>query len=94
MLFGYGDLDVAITLFALSSLTAILCSFLLVRGYLRSGVRLLFWAGICFAALAIEGVVLIINEMVVTDLTVVRLMVPLVGLTALLYGLLWESDSL
>lgn len=94
MPFGYGDLSVAITLFALTSLTAVLCSFLLVRGYLRSGVRLLFWAGICFAALAIEGVVLIVNEMVAADLTVLRLLVPLVGLVALLYGLLWESDSL
>lgn len=94
MPFGSGDPNVAITLFALSALTAILCSFLLVRGYLRNGVRLLFWAGICFAALAIEGVVLIVNEMVAADLTVVRLLVPLVGLVALLYGLLWESDSL
>ncbi len=91
---AYGDPKLAITLFAVSSLTAILCSVLLVRGYVRNGVRLLFWAGICFAALAVEGAVLIINELVAADLTVVRLLVPLIGLMALLYGLLWESDSL
>jgi drug/metabolite transporter (DMT)-like permease len=83
----------AIAIFALSGVTATLCSVLLLRGYLRNGVRLLFWAGICFAALALEGVVLVINEYVATDLTVLRLSVPLAGLVALLYGLLWESDA-
>jgi hypothetical protein len=66
---------------------------LLIRGYLRNGVRLLFWAGVCFIALALEAVVLIINEYTTADLTVPRLIVPLIGLAALLYGLLWESDS-
>jgi len=94
MPFDYGDHDVAIALFAISALTAILCSVLLLRAYRRSGVRLLFWAGISFAALAIESAVLIVNEMVVADLTVLRLLIPLIGLMVLLYGLLWEADSL
>lgn len=83
----------AISIFVLSTIIATLCSVLLVRGYLRNGVRLLFWAGICFAALALEAVILIVNEFTTTDLTLVRLSVPLIGLGALLYGLLWESDS-
>jgi hypothetical protein len=83
----------AIAVFALSGVTASLRSVLLFRGYLRNRVRLLFWAGVCFAALALEGLVLIINEYVAADLTVLRLSVPLGGLMALLYGLLWESDS-
>jgi hypothetical protein len=82
----------ALVIFALSGITATLCSSLLFRGYLRNGVRLLFWAGLCFAALALEAVVLIINEYTAFDLTIPRLMVPLLGLAALLYGLLWESE--
>lgn len=83
----------AISVFALSAITAILCFVLLLRGYTRNRVRLLFWAAICFAALALENVVLIINEYVVADLTIIRLLIPLVGTVALLYGLLWESDT-
>lgn len=79
--------------FALSAITAVLCSGLLMRGYWHNGVRLLLWAGICFAALALENIVLIVNEYVTADLTVLRLLIPLFGVVALLYGLLWESDS-
>jgi hypothetical protein len=83
----------AIAVFALSAVTAILCSSLLIRGYRRNRVRLLLWSGVCFAALALENLVLIINEYTTVDLNVFRLLVPLVGLMALLYGLLWETDS-
>lgn len=82
-----------IAIFALSAITALLCCLLLLRGYMRNRVRLLFWAGVCFFALALENVVLIINEYTTADLTVFRLLVPLVGLLALLYGLLWEADN-
>lgn len=82
-----------IPLFALSAVTALLCCLLLLRGYLRNKLRLLFWSGICFFALALENVVLILNEYVPADLTVVRLTIPLIGLVALLYGLLWEADG-
>jgi hypothetical protein len=84
---------VGIALFALSGVTALLCGVLLIRGYLRSGVRMLLWSGVCFAAFALESAVLIVNEYVAADLTIVRLTIPLIGLVALLYGLLWESDS-
>lgn len=83
----------AIAVFALSAVTAILCSSLLIRGYRRNRVRLLLWSGVCFAALALENLVLIINEYTTVDLNVFRLLVPLIGLMALLYGLLWETDS-
>lgn len=83
----------AIAVFALSAVTAILCSSLLIRGYRRNRVRLLLWSGVCFAALALENLVLIVNEYTTVDLNVFRLLVPLIGLMALLYGLLWESDS-
>ncbi len=83
----------AITVFALSGLTALLCTLLLLRAYWRNRVRLLFWSSLCFAALALENVVLIINELTPADLTVPRLIVPLLGLITLLYGMLWETDA-
>jgi hypothetical protein len=83
----------AIAIYALSAITATLCSVLLIRACLRNRLRLLFWSGICFAALALEGVILIVNEFVAADLTTLRLSVPLAGLAALLYGMLWETDS-
>lgn len=79
--------------YVLFLLTALLCSALLARGYVQSRHRLLFWASICFFALAVENLVLIADLYVVPtiDLRLVRLMIPLVGLGALLYGLLWET---
>lgn len=82
----------AIVVFVLTGVTALMCSVLLARAYRRNGIRLLLWASISFASMALEGVVLIVNEYVAADLTLLRLTVPLLGLIALLYGLLWESD--
>jgi hypothetical protein len=81
-----------VAVFCLSAVTALLCSLLLIRAYWRNRVRLLMWASACFAALALENLVLIVNEYTDVDLTVGRLLVPLVGLGTLLYGMLWESD--
>lgn len=82
-----------IAIFVLTGVTATLCCVLLFRAYWRNRLRLLFWAAISFAAMALEAVILIVNECVDMDLTVARLIVPLLGLVALLYGMLWESDS-
>lgn len=83
----------ALAVYLLCSLTTAMCSALLIRGYLRNGVRLLFWASLCFLALALENVIVILDYYVVPgiDLSPLRMGIPLAGLMALLYGLLWES---
>ena len=83
-----------LAIFILSLFTSLLCGVLLLRGYRTSGHRLLLWAGLCFVALGLENVVLILDMYVIAawDLSLVRLAVPLVGLAALLYGLLWEAS--
>ncbi len=83
----------ALGVYVLFLLTALLCSALLARGYVQSRHRLLFWASICFFALAVENIVLITDLYVIAtvDLRYVRLAIPLMGLSALLYGLLWET---
>lgn len=83
----------ALGVYVLFLVTALLCSALLARGYVQSRHRLLFWASICFFALALENIVHIFDQYVVASVNLqpLRLAVPLFGLGALLYGLLWET---
>lgn len=74
--------------------TALACAALLWRGYRRSGVRLLFWSSVCFLGLSLENAVLFVDRILVgpeVDLSLLRLSAALVGVAALLYGLIWEK---
>lgn len=79
--------------FALCALTSAACAFLLLRGFGRSGARLLLWSGLCFVGLALNNFLLFFDLRVVpgTDLSVWRTLPAMVGLAVLLYGLVWES---
>jgi hypothetical protein len=80
--------------YVLCGLTALACSVLLLRGYLRKRVRLLLWCACFFLALTLENVVLFIDVVIVphTDLSLLRNSVALVGLLLLIYGLVWETN--
>src|SRR5262245_42913296 len=70
-------------LFALAAVTSIGCMWLLFRGYVRSGVRLLFWTALCFVFLSINNVVLFVDTIVLptqVDLRVWRLSAALAGI--------------
>jgi hypothetical protein len=73
--------------------TCLLCAVMLFRGYLRSGVRLLFWAGLCFVGLMLDNIILYVDIVVVpdVDLAVWRKLPGLVALMLLIFGLVWES---
>ena len=80
--------------YVLCTATALACAVLLLRGYRRSGFRLLFWSGVCFLGLLLENAVLFVDRVVIgpeTDLSLFRLSAALVGVAALLYGLIWEK---
>jgi hypothetical protein len=79
--------------YLLCAATSLLCTVMLFRGYARSGVRLLFWAGLCFAGLMLENIILYIDIVVVPDvnLAVLRKLPGLVALILLIFGLVWES---
>jgi hypothetical protein len=79
--------------YALCALTSLACMALLVRGYRQSGARLLFWASLCFAGLAVNNLLLFVDLRVVpsVDLSVWRSLPALAGLIALVYGLIWEA---
>jgi hypothetical protein len=83
----------ATVVYALCALTSIACAVLLIRGYLQSRARLLLWASLCFVGLAVNNVLLFVDLGLVPelDLSIVRSLPTLAGLTLLIYGLVWET---
>lgn len=80
--------------FLLCALTSLLCAVLLWRAYRRSGSRLLLWSGLCFAGLAMNNGLLVLDRIVLphVDLSVWRQVPAVVGVAVLLYGLVWDAD--
>lgn len=79
-------------IYILCALTSIVCTVLLVRGYRASRVRLLFWSAWCFAGLALNNLLLIVDLNVpVIDLEIWRAIPAVLGVLALVYGLVWEA---
>lgn len=83
----------ATVVYALCALTSLACAVLLLRGYRRSHARLLLWSGLCFAGLAANNVILLVDKRVVPgmDLSLWRSLPALLGVAILLYGLVWET---
>ena len=83
----------ATLVYALCALTSAACAVLLLRGYFNSRARLLLWAGLCFAGLAANNILLLIDKRVVptVDLSLWRSLPALAGVALLLYGLVWET---
>jgi hypothetical protein len=82
-------------LFLLAVATSVGCTWLLLRAYARTRVRLLFWASVCFIALSINNVLLFIDVIVLptqVDLRLFRLGAALVGIACLLYAFVWEAE--
>lgn len=80
------------TAYVLCAATALACAVLLLRGYRRSRTRLLLWCGVCFLALTAENVVLFFDLVVYPEVNLLALRrgFALAGVSALLYGLIWE----
>ena len=83
----------ATLVYALCALTSLACAVLLLRGYASSRARLLLWSGLCFAGLAANNVLLLIDKSVApaVDLSLWRTLPALAGVALLLYGLVWET---
>jgi hypothetical protein len=80
-------------IYALCAITSATCAALLLRGYLRSGTRLLFWSSACFACLALSNSLLFVDLVLVpeVDLSLWRRGLQLLGTSVLLAGLIGES---
>jgi hypothetical protein len=85
---------VATAVYVLCAIAASACAVLLARSYAQSGLRLLLWSAVCFSGLALNNIVLFIDKVVATDtdLSAWRILPVALGLAALVYGLVWESD--
>lgn len=82
-------------IFSLCAGTALICAWLLLRGYARSKSRLLLWSGLCFVGLSLNNVLLLIDRFALpssTDLSTMRLIPALAGMLLLVYGLIWEKE--
>ena len=73
--------------------TCLLCAAMLFRGYARSRVRLLFWAGLCFVGLMLDNAILYVDIVIFpeVDLAVWRKLPGLMATVLLVFGLIWES---
>jgi hypothetical protein len=79
--------------YILCALTALACSVLLWRGYVRRRVRLLLWCSLFFLGLTLENVLLFVDLVLIpdVDLLLLRKSVALAAVLLLIYGLVWET---
>jgi hypothetical protein len=84
----------AAVIYTLCALTSVMCLVLLWRSWRASGARLLFWSALCFAALSVNNVLLVLDNLVFANinLAVPRLAAALIAVLLLLFGLIWEED--
>jgi hypothetical protein len=79
--------------YVLCTLASIACCVLLLRGHRVRKTRLLFWSSLCFAGLALNSLLVLVDLLVVpgVDLTLPRIFTPLISMALLVYGLIWEA---
>jgi hypothetical protein len=82
-----------VVIYVLCLLAAALCTVLLLRGYRRSGTRLLLWSGLCFGFLSLNSLVVLADILIfpARDLQLLRHGASLVAVGTLLFGLVWEE---
>jgi hypothetical protein len=80
--------------YLLCAATALACGVLLLRGYRRSGARLLLWCGLFFLALVAENSILFCDRVVFPEIDLIPTLraVGLAGIAILVYGLIWDAD--
>jgi hypothetical protein len=79
--------------YILCALTSLAAAVMLLRGYARSRVRLLMWAGLCFAGLVANNVVLYVDLVHLPDhdLLLWRNAAALAAMGCMIVGLVWDE---
>lgn len=79
-------------IYLLAVATSVLCAYLLLRAFRRSGTRLLIFSSICFWLLALNNLVLAVDILLLpeNDLSLIRILTGLLAVTVLLVGFIWE----
>ena len=80
--------------FALCSLTSIVCALLLARAYLRTRRRLLLWCAACFALMALNATVTLVDmwTLPLGNMLPYRQLASLGAVVVLIYGFIWEAE--
>jgi hypothetical protein len=83
------------SVYLLCLITAAACAWLLGRSYRRVGARLLLWSALCFALLAVNNLVMVIDLLVRpnADLRMPRTVVALAAVGVLLFGFVWDTEE-
>jgi len=83
----------ATLVYLLCAATALGCALLLLRGYRRSGARLLLWSALCFGCFTLNNLLVVVDLVLFPgiDLFLLRNTTALLGVSALLYGLVWDA---
>ena len=79
----------------LCALTSLTCFVLLLRAWLASRARILFWSALCFAGMTLNNVLLVLDKVVYptqVDLSSARLLAALGAVGLLVFGLVWEEE--
>lgn len=81
------------SIYLLCALASVFCAWLLIANYLRTRLRLALWASLCFVGLALNNVLLFVDQVIVPgmDLSVLRSVVALVAMVVLVLGLIGEE---
>ncbi len=87
-------LALSTSVYLVSFAASSVCAWLLVRNYLRSRTALLLWSAACFVCLAVNNLLVIVDFVIFPeiDFGLAREMAALIGVSALLYGFIWEVD--
>ena len=81
--------------YSLCFVTSCLCAFLLVRSYLATQARLLFWSAICFTLLAANSLLVVLDILVFPDIDfgLWRPALALAAVAILLFGFVWDLEA-
>ena len=83
--------------YVLCFLTSAACAWMLGRSYRRTGMRLLLWSSICFALLAANNLVLVLDLVVWpspdVDLRLARHGLALAAVLSLIWGFVWQPEE-
>ena len=80
--------------YLLCFLTSLACAVLLGRAYRRTAARVLFWSAACFALLAVNNLLVIVDLLVLPqlDLVALRHLLSLAAAGTLIFGFVWDLE--
>lgn len=83
----------AAVVYTICALLSTACAILLLRGYSRTGFRLLFWSGLGFVGFVLNNALLLVDLATpeTFDLSIIRTLPALLGMIVMIYGLITDS---